>query len=276
MKILVIHGSMRKGTTYALTTEVTNRLATKTDVEIIEFSVADLDLPFCCSCNNCFSKGEEYCPHFSITKEVGAALAACDGVILSGVTYMWALNAAMKNLLDHFAYLFHRPSLFGKQGMVITTAAGVGEKSVAKYLKTVLGQWGINGAIAVTQTAKEHSLQSSGTELSSKETMRIDKAAEEFYDNIKSQRCFSPSMKNIAVHNAFRAMSLGGFSGSELDKQFWSKDGYLNKSYPVKIGVFKRATGSFVYQATKQVTDIVGRIYTRRQKRAITPSADTK
>jgi multimeric flavodoxin WrbA len=131
MKILVINGSMRKGNTYSLTREIVGRLSKKGGIRFNEISVADLKLPFCLSCHTCFSKGEEHCPHYDIMKIVEDELAECDGVIFSATTYMWALNAAMKNLLDHLSFYFHRPSMFGKKGMAIATATGAGEKGVA-------------------------------------------------------------------------------------------------------------------------------------------------
>jgi multimeric flavodoxin WrbA len=212
MKILIIHGSMRKGNTYALTKGIVNCLLSKPDAECTEISVADLELPFCCSCHVCFAKGEEHCPHYDVMRDVQSALMTCDGVILSGTTYMGALNAAMKNLLDHLAYGFHRPALFGKKGMVIATSAGNGEKSVAKYLKTALGQWGINGAIVVTQSTKAQQLLSSD-----KIAATLDRAAERFYQLIASKRFIAPKFKSIAVHNAFRAMSLSDFAENGRD-----------------------------------------------------------
>ena len=258
MKILVVHGSMRQGNTYALVKKITERLLTKPDVECIEISVADLNLPFCQSCNACFAKGEAYCPHHAIMQGVQSALLECDGVIFSGVTYMWALNAAMKNLLDHLAYGFHRPTLFGKKGMVIVTSSGSGEKSVAHYLKTVLGQWGINGASMVTLNAKEQQLISPD-----KASARLHREAERFYRLIQSGQFIAPSVKSIAVHNAFRAMSLSDFAEYACDTQFWQRDGYCNKAYPVRAG-FKYPIGVLMYAAAKYSTRMLGRIYAKR------------
>jgi multimeric flavodoxin WrbA len=180
---------MRKGNTYALTNEITNRLALKPDVEITEISVAQLGVPFCTSCHLCLNKGEEYCPHDRYLQSVRAALLDCDGLVLSGTTYVRALNGAMKNLIDHFAYLFHRPALFGKQGMIIATSAGVGEQGVAKYLKNVIGQWGINGAMIITRNTKQERLQSFGGLPSKKTVKQYDDASEHFYERpaMKSQ-----------------------------------------------------------------------------------------
>ncbi|MCL2105810.1 MAG: NAD(P)H-dependent oxidoreductase [Oscillospiraceae bacterium] len=260
MKILVIHGSTRKGNTYALTKEVANRLAAKPDVEITEIGVADLELPFCRSCHTCFAKGEEFCPHYDAVRGLRSALLDCDGVILSGTTYMWALNAAMKNLLDHFAYMFHRPALFGKKGMVVATSKGAGEKAVAKYLKTVLGQWGVNGAMTVTSNEKEKELQSSA-----KEAAKLDSAAERFYRLVKSEKQLPPSLRAIAVYNSFRAMSLSEFAESESDKRFWQRDGFRDRAYPAKAGPIKYAVGAILHGAAKNATKMVGRVYKKRQ-----------
>ena len=259
MKILVLHGSMRKGNTYSLVQEILSRLSSKPDVAIQEISVADAALPFCRSCHMCFSKGEEYCPDYSVMQDVQAALLDCDGLIVSGVTYMWALNAAMKNLLDHLAYGFHRPALFGKKGMIVTTATGAGEKSVAKYLKSVLGQWGINQAIIVTQNEKEQKLLTPA-----RFSAKLDRAAEQFYQQVAMKKMLPPSMKNIAVHNAFRAMSLSEFSESERDARFWRQDG-MNSVYPVKAGALRHAVGAVVFAASKHMTQLLGALYGKRR-----------
>ena len=265
MNILVLHGSMRKGNTYSLTKEIIDRLAAKPDVSITEISVAEIGLPFCTSCHLCLSKGEEYCSHDKILQDVRAALMDCDGLILCGTTYIRSLNASMKNFMDHFAYIFHRPSLFGKIGMVIATSAGVGEKKVAKYIKNVMGQWGINGAIIVTRNTKEARLQSVKGEPPPKVKKKYDNAADRFYNNIKSKRLASPALGNLVVHNAFRATSLSDYSESERDKEFWSKEGFSDKAYPIKIGGLKYLIGSIMYGAIKKATDIVGKSYTKKQ-----------
>jgi len=254
MKILVIHGSMRKGNTYALTKEILNRLITFKDVTCTEISIADLNLPFCCSCHLCFAKGEEFCPHHEVLREVQAGLMDSDGIILSGVTYMWSLNAAMKNLLDHLSYMFHRPVLFGKKGMVIATSSGNAEKNVAKYLKTVLGQWGANGAIIVTQNAKEKQMISP-----EKISVKLDAAAKKFYSQIASGQMISPTFKSIAVHNAFRSMALSEFAEYERDTQFWKQSGYYNKAYPVKAGALKYAAGTLMFSIAKNLTKMLGK-----------------
>jgi len=190
---------------------------------------------------------------------VQSALNECDGIILSGTTYMWALNAAMKNLLDHFAYSFHRPVLFGKKGMVIVTSKGNGEKSVAKYLKTVLGQWGVNGALVVTQNAKEEQLMSP-----SKIAAKLDSQAEKFYKQIASKKYIPPSLRSIAVHNAFRSMALSEFAEFERDTHYWQQEEF-NRPYPVNAGPIKYAAGVVVFGIASFATRMIGRTLMKRK-----------
>ena len=260
MKILAIHGSIRKGNTHALVKEIMERLVSKPDVTIAEISVADLALPFCCSCHMCLMKGEECCPDYHTMRGIESAIMDCDALIVSGVTYMWSLNAAMKNLMDHMAYRFHRPSLFGKKGMVVVTSTGTGEKDVAKYLKSVLDQWGVNDATIVTQTEKEQKLMSPA-QLSK----RYDRAAERFYRQILENKALPPSTKSIAVHNAFRAMSLSAFSESERDTAYWRLP-ENNRVYPTNVGLLKSIVGALVFSASTHITKLIGVLYERRKK----------
>ena len=261
MNILVLHGSMRKGHTHALTQAIVSRLSTKPEVEIEAIGVDELDLPFCISCHLCFKKGEEHCPHYDQLRRVTAALHACDGLIISGTTYMWALNAAMKNLLDHHAWLFHRPALFGKHGIVVATSAGAGEKNVTRYLRSVLGQWGINKAQVVTLNTKEQKMGGGGDGLPAKKAANIDNVVEVFYQRIKSGKQLSPALKSIAVHNAFRAMSLSDYSESERDTAHWQKPGFVDKSYPAKAGLCQRIVGAIVFGAASRATAMLGKRY---------------
>jgi len=268
MKILVIHGSMRKGNTYALTKEVLSRLSAKQEVEIVEFGVSGINLPFCTSCHLCLLKGEMYCPHRTVMEEIQTALSECDGLIFSGAVYMRGLNAAMKNVIDHLAYLFHRPSLFGKKGIVVVTTAGSGENSVVKYLKKILGFWGINGALIVTKKTRNHNAKPDETlQLSAKEIAKLDKVVNRFYDLIKLKRPIFPSLKSIAIFNTVRAVSLSSHTESESDVAYWRKDGFCNKAYPTKAGLFSYWIGTLVYHSVRSMVKIVGWVYIKKSKK---------
>lgn len=250
LKIVVIHGSIRKGNTYNLTQEVIKNLKKFDDVEISEINISDLKLPFCVSCHGCFKKGEEVCPHYEIIQKVSKSLEESDGIILTGVVYSIQLNAAMKNLIDHLSYYFHRPRLFGKKGMVITTTAGAGAKSVAKYLKFVMSVWGIDNINILSQN-----IQTSTFSLTEKQKEKINKESLCFYNNVLKNKYKAPSFGTLAVFSSFRGLCSAEKAISAFDKNYWAENKMLEKSYPTEISLFKKAFGSFICFSIKKIMD---------------------
>ena len=248
MKITVINGSMRKGNTYGVTQAVLEHLRSHNDVEITEFNVADLDLPFCTSCHICFDKGEAFCPHYDVVSTVAKAIEDCDGLIMSGVCYAMHINAATKNLIDHFAYLFHRPRLFDKIGLVITTTAGAGENIVAKYLRQVLGHWGMGKAILLPMK-----IQTPTFLLNDKQKSQVSTATNKFYAAIKKEKPFPPSLISVVVHNSFRGHASISPPLSECDSAYWRDSGFADKVYPRRIFVVKFLVGGLIYPIMRRV-----------------------
>ncbi len=248
MNIVIIHGSMRKGNTYSLTQEAAGRLRGREGVSIREFSVRELALPFCESCHACFSTGEEFCPHRDAMAPVIEAIEGCDGLIVSGVVYSLHLNAAAKNLIDHLSYYFHRPRLFDKKALIITTTAGAAEKRIAKYLRAVLGHWGVGYIQSLSCK-----IQTNPFSLTEKQRKAVEKAADAFYDAVSQNKTTPPTFESVAVHNAFRAMSTSPGGPSERDKAYWGECGFAERAYPRPIGLLKRAFGALVFKVMRGV-----------------------
>jgi len=62
MKTVIIYGIEHKGSTYNVVQLFKKQLAIG-DNDVSEFFLPK-DMPhFCIGCNNCFMKGEEFCPH---------------------------------------------------------------------------------------------------------------------------------------------------------------------------------------------------------------------
>jgi len=252
MRILAINGCMRKtGSTYKMLETVLERMKREGDADIEVIHVADLNLPFCVSCHNCFVKGEEYCPHAETVGKVVEALRRADGVILAGTTYVMALNAAMKNLVDHIAWMNHRPALFGKHGLVIATTAGGGAGGVAKYLREVMGYWGICGAGTLVNNKAYEPFP-----LTDKQLAKIHRAADRFAGAVRSGRAPKPAMENIGSYNAFRAMSLSKTPLSEKDAEFWRASGFRDKAYPSGGNPIQLFIGEYmIFRQTKRAFD---------------------
>lgn len=143
MKITVIHGQSHKGSTY----HIARMLAERLGGEITEFFLPRDFGSFCVGCTNCFMKSEVLCPHYENLKPITEAIDRADVLILASPVYVYHATGAMKALLDHYGYrwMVHRPeeSMFCKQAVCISTAAGAGMKSTNQDMKDSTFFWGI-------------------------------------------------------------------------------------------------------------------------------------
>ena len=146
MKIAVIYGFMRKGSTYQCTQLLLEDLARQTETEVTEFFLPR-DMPhFCTGCFGCIHKNEDKCPHYDMVHPISKAMDEADVVVLASPTYVYNMSGPLKALMDHFGYMWMphrpRPSMFHKVGVVISTTAGGGAGVTCKAMKRNLVMWG--------------------------------------------------------------------------------------------------------------------------------------
>lgn len=248
MKITVIHGSMRKGNTYALTQAVLDRMKAHGDVELTEFRVSELALPFCMSCHLCFEMGEDACPHRAIMKRATDAIESCDALVVSGVVYALHLNAAMKNLIDHLAYYMHRPRLFDKQALIVTTTAGAAEGTIAKYLRHILNEWGVT-----TVRSLSLKIQVRPFSLKPKQQVKMEAVTDAFYRDVKQHRLAPPDLRTVIMINAFRGMNTAKVVVSPCDQAFWRETGMADVPFPRPINPAKAVAGNLMAAVMRRV-----------------------
>ena len=125
MRIFAIVGTPHNGNTRAIT-----------DLFLDEFraggaEIDELVLPrdfgeTCLGCANCILHGEDKCPHYGKTAPIVERMEKADLIILATPVFVGSCTGALKELLDHFAYMWlvHRPKevMFGKTGLIITSA----------------------------------------------------------------------------------------------------------------------------------------------------------
>ena len=143
MKITIIHGQSHRGSTY----HIAKMLAEKLKGEIAEFFLPREFSSLCIGCTNCFAKSETLCPHYEKLKPITEAIDNADVIILASPVYVYHVTGAMKVFLDHYGYrgLVPRPeeSMFSKQAVCISTAAGGGMKSTNKDMADSTFYWGV-------------------------------------------------------------------------------------------------------------------------------------
>ena len=147
MRIFAIFGTPHNGNTRAIT-----------DLFLDEFracgaEIDELVLPrdfgeTCLGCANCILHGEDKCPHYGKTAPIVERMEKADLIILATPVFVGSCTGALKELLDHFAYMWlvHRPKevMFGKTGLIITSAGGSGVKQTVKLLRSNMSFWGIS------------------------------------------------------------------------------------------------------------------------------------
>lgn len=147
MKITLINGNMRHGSTWHVSDLVIAALGHHGEQQITEFCLPR-DLPhFCNGCYSCFLHGEQTCPHAEYVKPIVDSLLASDLIVLTSPVYGLDVTGQMKAFIDHLCYLWisHRPeeAMFQKLGLVISTTAGIGAVRTSKTMQLCLKYWGI-------------------------------------------------------------------------------------------------------------------------------------
>ena len=84
MRVAIIHGQNHKGATY----HVARELADKLGGDTVEFFLPRDFGEFCVGCTQCFTAGEERCPHRERLAPITKALDEADVIILASPVYV--------------------------------------------------------------------------------------------------------------------------------------------------------------------------------------------
>ena len=229
MKIVMIHGQSHKGSTY----HIARSLGEKLGGEIAEFFLPRDFGSFCIGCTKCFKKSERLCPHYEQLKPITEAIDGADVIILASPVYVYHTTGAMKVLLDHYGYrwMVHRPeeSMFMKQAVCISTAAGGGMKSTNKDMADSTFFWGVAktyrygvGVAAVSWDCVKPKLK-----------RQIDKKTTIIANKIKQNAGHvTPGIKTKLFFHVMRFMQKRGWN--DADVRYWKEKGWSKKTRPWK------------------------------------------
>jgi len=232
MKTVIIYGIEHKGSTYNVVQIFKHKLNIGEN-DLTEFFLPKSMPHFCVGCNNCFMKGEAFCPHQEYITPIKNAIWNADLVILASPAYVFHVTGQMKALLDHFGFQFmvHRPnkSMFSKTALVVSTAAGGGMNSAIKDVTLSLKYWGI-GRIFTFGYALYAAKWEDVTE---KNRKKIEQRAESISQKILSKATkIKPGIKTKIMFLIFRMMQKK--FGMPYDKNYWKEQGWLEKNRPWK------------------------------------------
>jgi multimeric flavodoxin WrbA len=140
MKIIAIMGSPKgKGSGYKIVKMIEDRMKAMGDVEFTYLFLKDANLKPCIGCYNCMKMGEEKCPLKDDRAAIEQKLLAADGIILSSPMYVRNVSWLMKNFIDRFAYVNHRPRFHRQKVLAVVNSSSGEKKGTLSSLKNTLG-----------------------------------------------------------------------------------------------------------------------------------------
>ena len=228
MKITVIHGQNHKGSTY----NAAKMLYDKLEGDVTEFFLPRDFNSFCVGCNNCFKKSEKLCPHYESLTPITSAMDNADIIIFASPVYVYHVTAAMKTLLDHYGYrwMIHRPeeSMFRKQVVCISTAAGGGMKETTKDIADSTFFWGVAKTYRIGFAVREvtwNDVSEDIKEKIKKQIYSLSKKIKKDYGHIK------PSIKTKMLFYLMRKLHQKK-KITENDYNYWKEKGWLKDKRP--------------------------------------------
>jgi multimeric flavodoxin WrbA len=143
MKITVLNGSPRKGNTLRLVKEIEKIFLKYSDTSFSYIHLSLANLKNCLGCFQCVRNGPDTCPLHDDRQAILNEMLSSDGIILASPSYNYNVTSLMKNFIDRFAYLGHRPIFFNQHLLIVSSTAGIGLNQVKKYLTNYVGNiWG--------------------------------------------------------------------------------------------------------------------------------------
>ncbi len=227
MNIVIVHGQNHKGSTC----QIARMLAEKIGGEITEFFLPRDFGEFCTGCTQCFTVSETKCPHYGKLSPITQALDSADVIILASPVYVYHATGAMKAWLDHYGYrwMVHSPeaSMFRKQGVCITTAAGAGMKTANRDMADSLFFWGAariyRYGIAIAAVDWEH--------VAARKRRQIEQKTTALAETIRRRNGrIKPSLKTRLFFSMMSLMQRNGFN--PRDVQYWKEKGWTDHKRP--------------------------------------------
>jgi multimeric flavodoxin WrbA len=151
-----------------------------------------------------------------------------DGLIFVLPVYAHQVTALMKNFIDRFAYVLHRPCFLDKAALIISTTELTGLEDVLDYLEFAARLWGFHVVhkLGIIAHAFEQAQGYRNTILT-----EIDEAAKNFFEAVETKNRPSPDMYDLKYFEAMKVKIQFHQKQFPCDYRYWQEQGWLNKDY---------------------------------------------
>ena len=239
MRVIVVHGSPRKGNTYVATQILMSEMMTCGEIEFIEYFLPS-DLPeFCAGCFLCLSDTEQLCPHSKYTLPILESILGADALVITTPVYVLQTTGAVKAFFDHYAWMFivHRAHLemFNKKAFVLSTTAGAGTKAAMKTIITNLKFWGVNKIYSLGFAMRAIDWETVNPKRRERFERKLKKSARRFHRDIASGKKHSPYLMTKLMFYLRRGMLKKDMASQSdesaiADIKHWQEQGWFNKT----------------------------------------------
>ena len=217
MKILAIISSPRKKHTYNAIKTIEEIHKQRYDCEYEYLFLNKIDFQNCRGCHLCLTKGEEFCPLKDDRDMIIEKIESADGVILASPNHTMNVNWRMKNFIDRYSYLMHRPRYFYQRFMILITSGSYrGIKEATNSLAHMASGGKVISKIGVMNSPDMNDKKRE------KQAKKLQKAAKKFADKMNEPFKYKPSFGHLAWFSAFKALYSKEIEGSSADYAFYN------------------------------------------------------
>ncbi len=239
MKVAIINGNARHGSTWHCKELFLEELRKRTDVAVTEFTLPK-DMPhFCVGCFNCFFKGEDKCPHANSMQPIVQAMIEADIIVLTSPVYVFDISGQMKAFLDHLGYMWmvHRPhpSMFHKIGVTISTTAGAGLSHTTKTMASSLRYWGTRRVLSFQKPVNAVSWDGIPEKTRAGILRGIRALAENTFNSLRHVDRLPVPLRQRSMFFMIRSMMRKG-GWNEKDRVHWENQGWTKDKSPFSCG----------------------------------------
>lgn len=224
VKITVIHGQKRYGSTWNTTKLLLDFLVSQDD-EYKEFFVNDISN--CIGCFTCIIEDEEKCPHRSLTKPIIQTIEQSDIIIVATPNYCMGMTGQLKTFFDHMAYrwMSHRPldEMKNKVAIAVSTTAGAGAGIATKQIAKQLFWWGIPKVYRLNQAVAASKWEDVKPKTKAKikqKAMKIEKKVKRKHGKVRR------GLRQKLIFKMMGAMQKSGL-GTPKDASYWKEHGWI-------------------------------------------------
>jgi multimeric flavodoxin WrbA len=253
MKIIAIMGSPRgKGSGYEIVKMIEHRMRAMGEVEFVYLFLTEMNPDMCIGCYTCMALGEDKCPLKDDRAAIEQQLLAADGVILSSPVYVGNVSGLMKNFIDRFAYMNHRPKLHRQKVLNVVNMAGTDKKETLAALKIALG--GARGARIVHELAIATPPWPQTERAVAEKERAINAAATKFYQACLDRSLPSPTFKSYMGFLIMQKLSRECQQYLPADDAFYRGKAYYFDTHVnlIKAAAAKALVGIMMYWYMKK------------------------